>query len=425
MPTGVTVSLVLVLLALSATSSHALAGSSNVCHMGKSYTINHDIVLASNTTLIDIDSYSSISAMSCNNEQSDILLTFASATDAEEFVDAVYVNDPHHTFITSEFARCQQHHSNTAHRVRRVVSAVVTGASVEVRAVPSTYSELIQEGTVSIASAGSCETDQHFCVGYNVDAQCQSAEKSMPLYSNKYVDLTCSSCYAAFQGDVFLTLDIKRFKLQAVSAGFKNLVADVALILDLKGSAQWGAGYDKVFPVIPSSTEISFSIGKLPFHISFEMPLEVKVNALFAASAAATAGVASKLSFGDLYASWSSISGWSHVAPRPQLSWSPTLQTQQPEFSGDFSVSLIPTVTMKLNDVFSYSLTANPSADLKVGNDASVRAVCANSTVSVDLHAHSEIHFDVDWLHVHDDKTWDKDVYTSGVHSLEQKCIQL
>jgi len=294
-----------------------------------------------------------------------------------------------------------------------------------VRAVPSVYSELIQEGSVSIASAGPCDADQRFCVGYNVDAHCSGAAKSMPLYSNKFVDLSCSSCYAAFQGDVFLTLDIKRFKLQSVSAGFKNLVADVALIMDLKGSARWGAGYDKVFPVIPSSTGISFSIGKLPFHVSFEMPLEVKVSASFDSSAAATAGVSSKISFGDMYASWSSIGGWSHVAPHPQLSWSPTLQTQQPEFSGDFSVSLIPTVTMKLNDVFSYSLTANPSADLKVGNDASVRSVCANSTVSVDVHAHSELHFDVDWLHVHDDKTFDKDVYASGTHSLEQKCVQL
>ena len=425
MTTAITVALALVTLALSAASSHALAGSSNVCHMGKSYTVNHDIVLASNTTIVDLDSYTGITAMSCNNEQSDILLTFASASHAAEFVDAVYANDPHHTFITSEFARCQMPHSNTVHRVRRVVSAVVTDASVEVRAVPSAYSELIQEGSVSIASAGPCDADQHFCVGYNVDAQCSGAAKSMPLYSNKFVDLSCSSCYAAFQGDVFLTLDIKRFKLQSVSAGFKNLVADVALIMDLKGSARWGAGYDKVFPVIPSSTGISFSIGKLPFHVSFEMPLEVKVSASFDASAAATAGVSSKISFGDMYASWSSIGGWSHVAPHPQLSWSPTLQTQQPEFSGDFSVSLVPTVTMKLNDVFTYSLTANPSADLKVGNDASVRSVCANSTVSVDVHAHSELHFDVDWLHVHDDKTFDKDVYASGTHSLEQKCVQL
>lgn len=37
-----------------------LSGSSNVCHMGEFYTVNHDIVLASSTTLVDLDSYSGI-----------------------------------------------------------------------------------------------------------------------------------------------------------------------------------------------------------------------------------------------------------------------------------------------------------------------------------------------------------------------------
>ena len=49
----------------------------------------------------------------------------------------------------------------------------------------------------------------------------------------------------------------------------------------------------------------------------------------------------------------------------------------------------------------------------------------ANSTVSLNLHSHSELHFDVDWLHIHDDKTWDKDVYSSGDVDLEQKCIHI
>lgn len=62
----------------------------------------------------------------------------------------------------------------------------------------------------------------------------------------------------------------------------------------------------------------------------------------------------------------------------------------------------------------SLSLSANPNTDLKVGNDASVISVCANSTVSVNLLAHSEIHFDIDWLHIHGDKTLDTDVYASG-----------
>jgi len=206
--------------ALCAASSSVVAGRSSACHMGTLYNVDHNVVLASNTSFVDVDSFPGIRSMSCNSEESDIMLKFASASDAAAFVDAVVSDAPQHTFITSEFKTCSSL-MNTLHPVRRVISAVATDASVEVRAVASSYSELIQEGTVSIASAGSCDALQHFCVGYNVDAQCSGAANVMPLYSNKFVNLACSSCYAAFQGDVFITLDIKRFKLQVISLVYK------------------------------------------------------------------------------------------------------------------------------------------------------------------------------------------------------------
>ena len=106
----------------------------------------------------------------------------------------------------------------------------------------------------------------------------------------------------------------------------------------------------------------------------------------------------------------------------------PQLQTTQPNFSSDFTLSVIPSVTMKLNDIFTFTMTATPIADLsdlKVAGDLSTKSVCANSTVSLNVHSHSELHFDVDWLHIHDDKTWDKDIYSSGNVDLEEKCIQI
>ena len=120
----------------------------------------------------------------------------------------------------------------------------------------------------------------------------------------------------------------------------------------------------------------------------------------------------------------SSESGWAHVTPNPKLSWTPQLQTTEPTFASDFTLSVVPTVTMKLNDIFTYSMTATPLADLKVAGDLGAKTVCANSTVSLNVHSHSELHFDVDWLHIHDDKTWDKDIYSSGDVDLEEKCIQ-
>jgi hypothetical protein len=405
------------LLALVA-ASQLTTGTSSVCQNGQRYLVSHQLYMTPNITTVNLDGFPGLESVTCDFDQTSLLLAFPDESHASAFVDAV---SGQQAFVTSVFASCVEGEQN----IRRVISAVQSGSSVELHAVIAKYDELIEEGTISMASAGPCNADQHFCVGVNVNADCTIAAKPIPLYSNKFVDLQCSNCYTAFMGDVFLTLDIKHFKLQSVSAGFKNLEADLSLIMDLKGSAQWSAGYDKVFPIIPSTTVINFRVADLPFKVTFEVPLEVKASATFYAAGEATGGVSAKWVFGDMYATWNSGSGWTHVTPQPQLSWTPQLQTTQPNFSSDFTLSVVPSVTMKLNDVFTYSMTATPIADLKVAGDVSTKTVCANSTVSLNLHSHSELHFDVDWLHIHDDKTWDKDVYSSGDINLEQKCIHI
>jgi len=401
-------------------ASGLTTGTSSVCQNGKRYLITHQLRLISNITTVNLDGFPGLESVTCDFDQTQLLLAFPDESHASAFVNAV-IRQEQQSFVTSVFSSCVEGEQN----IRRVISAVQSGSSVELHAVTAKYDELIEEGTISMSSSGSCNGDQHFCVGFNVNADCTIAAKPIPLYSNKFVDLECSNCYAAFMGDVFLTLDIKHFKLQSVSAGFKNLEADLSLIMDLKGNAQWSAGYDKVFPIIPSTTVINFRVADLPFKVTFEVPLEVKASATFYASAEASGGVSAKWAFGDMYATWNAGSGWTHVTPNPRLSWTPQLQTTQPNFSSDFTLSVIPSVTMKLNDIFTYTMTATPIADLKVAGDLSTKSVCANSTVSLNVHSHSELHFDVDWLHIHDDKTWDKDIYSSGNVDLEEKCIQI
>jgi hypothetical protein len=51
--------------------------------------------------------------------------------------------------------------------------------------------------------------------------------------------------------------------------------------------------------------------------------------------------------------------------------------------------------------------------------------VCSNTTAHVIVSSHAELKMDVDWLHMHDDKVWDKTVYHSVVVTLESKCITL
>ena len=51
--------------------------------------------------------------------------------------------------------------------------------------------------------------------------------------------------------------------------------------------------------------------------------------------------------------------------------------------------------------------------------------VCSNTTAHVIVSSRAELKIDVDWLHIPDDKVWDKTVYDSGVVTLESKCITL
>ena len=51
--------------------------------------------------------------------------------------------------------------------------------------------------------------------------------------------------------------------------------------------------------------------------------------------------------------------------------------------------------------------------------------VCSNTTAHVTVSSHAELKIDVDWLHIHDDKVWDKTVYDSGFVTLESMCMSL
>ena len=51
---------------------------------------------------------------------------------------------------------------------------------------------------------------------------------------------------------------------------------------------------DKTFPILPSSTFINFSIGPIPFKVTFEVPVTIQANAMAHAIAEAEFGVTSQ-----------------------------------------------------------------------------------------------------------------------------------
>jgi len=85
---------------------------------------------------------------------------------------------------------------------------------------------------------------------------------------------------------------------------------------------------------------------------------------------------------------------------------------------------VIPGLQFQVNNVFTYQLTATPALDIALEGSWAAKEICSNTTAQVVLLAHSELKIDIDFLHIHEDKVWDKTIYDSGVLPLESKCIQ-
>jgi hypothetical protein len=144
-----------------------------------------------------------------------------------------------------------------------------------------------------------------------------------------------------------------------------------------------------------------------------------------------------------MFVSWNPTNGWSHVIPTPKFSWQPQLHVSDPQFSAAATFAVVPSIVIHFNNVFSYTMTATPELDVSIAGDLSSRQVrddaassrtmlrsgelqvCSNTTAHVVVASHSELKLDVDFLHIHDDKSWDKTVYDSGVMLLESVCVKV
>lgn len=252
---------------------------------------------------------------------------------------------------------------------------------------------------------------------------CSDAASPIPMYTNPIVSLTCQDCFAGFGADVFINVTLQNWRLVHLAGGFLSMSARASLILDLKAQQDWSVGYDQTFPIIPQNAIIDVNVGPLPFRITFQVPLRITADATFHDQAELTAGATAQWNFGDMFVVYNNGQGWTHVNPSPSFNWLPYLAAVSPQFAGSVSFSVIPSLQFQVNNVFTYQLTATPTLDVSIDGSLAAKEVCSNTTAHVILQAHSELKIDIDFLHIHEDKVWDRTVYDSGALPLESKCI--
>jgi len=404
--------------------------SYTVCSGTSAFDVSYDYTGVPNDSILSLDAAKGLAVVECDIDNSSLNLKFATQLDSAAFAAAL-LKAPFKTFVTSRFKYpgCPTTDLSLVRRVMTVWPDEEDNVNLLVGIADAKYDELIKDGTISIMPKGPCTlphnssaavgVDQKICIGLNVKDDCSDAAAPIPMYTNKIVSLTCQDCYFGFGADVFINITLQNWRLVHLAGGFLNMSARASLILDLKAEQDWSVGYDQTFPIIPQNAIIDVNVGPLPFRVTFQVPLRITADATFHVLAELTAGANAQWNFGDMYVVYTNGQGWTHVTPSPSFSWSPYLAAVSPEFTGTVSFGVIPGLQFQVNNVFTYQLTATPALDIALEGSWAAKEICSNTTAQVVLLAHSELKIDIDFLHIHEDKVWDKTIYDSGVLHLE------
>eukprot|EP00697_Spironema_sp_BW2_P003454 gnl/Spiro4/14604_TR7865_c0_g1_i1.p1 gnl/Spiro4/14604_TR7865_c0_g1~~gnl/Spiro4/14604_TR7865_c0_g1_i1.p1 ORF type:complete len:441 (-),score=135.66 gnl/Spiro4/14604_TR7865_c0_g1_i1:62-1351(-) len=399
-------------------------GHQTFCHDKKEYSVSYNTYGTNDDAFVSLDSISGLETFTCNIDQTQLLLTFSDQASASAFFSSLVKVE---MFVVegSKFA-CV----NSTSPLHRVLDFQTTESlEVTVHAVTARYDEVFQDADMNMTSTGrtgQCGQDKDICIGMNTDDSCQKAAASLPIYSNKYVQIACSDCFLAFNADLFLTMSIRLFHLNQLAGGFRNMAVNGALVFDMQAQNTWSTGVDKQITIAQPTTVVSFNIGPIPIRLWFNINMHVVADSTFNAQAHATVGANAVWSLGDLSVSWDPVNHWQTVTPKPSLSWSPSIAGDA-SFNSQSTFTAAPTVQLHVDSVFTYQTTITPTLNLDISGSSSPKQICASATGEVGIVAQADLDINIPWVHIVKDKTFGPyTLYDSGVQQLFKKtCVDL
>lgn len=390
-----------------------------LCSAGAAYRLAYTTTGAADEHFITVSrSTPGLAAWRVNVDHTEVLSSFSTAAAARAFVAQLGAE----TFVVEADDLGTD---NSDHVSARRVTAwnVIDATSVTLRLTPTRLDELLQNASITLEKVGSCgsNADATICVGYNT-ANCETASSSIPIYSNKYLSVTCSNCFVGWVADIFLALEIKLFHLETLSAGLRNMHVNGGLVFSANAQYSWSLAYDKTLPLVKPTTVVKFNIGPIPIDIWFEVPVELQLDMSFMASASAKLGATADWNIGDAFVSWASGSGWSKVTPHPQLSWTPVLSGAA-QFDASATAALLPSLIAHFDNVFTFTVSLSPTLHMEVSGAAATKQICVKADADVKLVGTADLDVNLEWVHVVEQHfgpwTW----YDSGDVTIFSKCV--
>lgn len=403
------------------------AASQRICMMGGEYALQYDTVGLHSKFFFNLDNLN-IAEVRCTGNGYTVLVVFGSVNEAKNFASKLVAGE---SIVTSfgKYHSCGGRYKSdeSGFLMRRVVEMEVSGNRVVLDTAHVAYTEVIADGRITLEPLSkSCETalgynyDKHICLGMN-SHDCASANQPFTIYQDQYITITCADCFIGFQADVFFDIEFGSKLVNSVQTGLKNINLDAALILDAVVTKQWGTGVDKIVNLINNLPILNFQLGPIPFHLWFNLPVEVTASATFLATAQADVGAQWDWAMGDMMVHWAKGDGWSYTGPTPVLN-SKTYINGSVSFNGDIQFAIIPTPTLTVDNVISYTWTLTPELTATVEGSTTNMQICANVSYDVNLSYQSVLSLDILDDHQHD-VFGPKTIWDSGNRAIAGTCV--
>jgi len=418
--------LAIALLCASLASGLQHLGEDSFCLGGRKHNLRYNTTLRDDHGIYEIDSFSGLKSLGCDNDGSQLKIIFHD----EIHSTALWVKfKAGNAFLTGgDKHGCPMTvDPSKGFLLRRVNSAKLNGQEVIVHTSLAQYDEIYSDADISYGSmlhADCMETDRAVCVGVNADETCKSAKAPLPIYSNSIISLTCDSCFAALSMDVVFDVKIHDFQLQTIQGGFKNISINSALDVNMQATKSWSAGIDKDMSLAGGVNNpiVSFKIGPVPFIFWFEAKQHIKGDAQLQTTAQAKAGVTMQYDIGDSYISWDPDKKWQHHKISPTLAFNHAVSGSA-QFQGSADLSVMPTVALHVNQLYSYTLSLDPGVNMQIQGDTTGKKICETVDYGVNLSTESELHLNIGWANVHQDRVWGPTVIWQNNGTLPQACV--
>lgn len=412
-------------------AGHKELGEHSFCdNDGRHHSIKYDTTLGVELSEIyELDTLTGLKAVQCDIDGSRLKVDFHNGVDSLKYWTEWHIGN---AFLSglSKFGCPLKDIDGHVFVLRRVLGAKMDGATVIVETGPAQYDEVYSDASISYSSkkdsqaCGSNEVDKPVCVGVNVDkTSCTTAAKPLPIFNKGPVGLTCDNCFLSLKTDVFFNVQIKGFKLQLLQAGFHNSTMQSTVDFDMQATKSWSLGIDKDKMVFNGEDNpvVSFKIGPVPFIFWFDVDMHVVGDVNMQASAEAKAGVQMKFDIGDDFVTWDPKNKWTHTEAKIKETITPTISGKA-DFNGQANLQVIPTLGMHVNNMFSYKMTFGPTLSMAVTGSTEEKKLCETTNYDLELSKEAELHLNVDWAFIHENKVWGPTKIWSKSGQLSQAC---